>query len=104
MVSNPLMKLLNNRDIEKPKTKKIRVSTIAKGLLEFTALKEIANALSSLLSLFIVFPLQIALFYLFINGFMVEGLIFSVIYSFLVIFAFYKILTKTLFKSKSKSH
>jgi hypothetical protein len=102
MVSNPLMKLLSNRDTGKSKMSKIKLSPIAKGLLEFTALKEIARALSSLLSLFIVFPLQIALFYLFINGFIVEGLAFSVIYAFLVIFAFYKILNKTLFKPKSK--
>jgi ribonucleotide reductase beta subunit family protein with ferritin-like domain len=104
MVSNPLMKLLKNDSTEKSKSKKTVMSAISKGLLEFTALKEVARALSSLLSLFIVFPLQIALFYLFVNGFIVEGLIFSVAYAFIVIFAFYKILTKSLFRSKKLKH
>jgi len=98
------MKLLSNSDTEKSKSKKVRLSSISKGLLEFAAIREIARALSSLLSLFIVFPLQVVSFYLFINGFMVEGLIFSIAYAFVVIYAFYKILTKTFFKSKSKSH
>jgi ABC-type multidrug transport system fused ATPase/permease subunit len=104
MVSNPLMKLLKNENEEKSKARKIRASAIAKGLLEYAALKEIANAISSLLSLFILFPLQLVAFYLFVKGLVMHALAFTVGYCSVVIFALYKILTKSLSKSKSKSH
>jgi ribonucleotide reductase beta subunit family protein with ferritin-like domain len=85
------------------KQKKIKISPIATGLLQYSAFRQIADAIATLLSLFIIFPLQIALFYLFVKGYILEGLIFAVLYAFVVIFAVYKIFTRLYLKQDQKS-
>jgi hypothetical protein len=94
MVSNPLMKLLKDDKSDRVRTKDKTEKTLTKSLVNASLINQFINAWSKLLSLFILFPMQLVIFYLFVNDMIVEGLAFTVLYSFVVIFALYKILKK----------
>jgi hypothetical protein len=94
MVSNPLMKLLKNERISRRKTEDKLEKALTKSLVNASLVNQFINAWAKFLSLFILFPMQLVIFYLFINDKIIEGLMFAVSYAFIVLFVLYGILKK----------
>lgn len=88
------MKLLKDDKVSRRKTEYKTEQTLTKSLVNASVINQFIKAWSKFLSLFILFPLQLVVFYLFVNDRIIEGLMFTVSYAFLVLFALYKILKK----------
>jgi hypothetical protein len=93
-ISNPLMRLLKGDKLVGGKTEDKLEKTLTKSLVNASVINQFINAWGKFLSLFILFPMQLVIFYLFINDRIIEGLIFTVSYAFLVLLVLYKILKK----------